>query len=520
MMMGWLACPRCGGELAAADAGVACQSCGAAYGARDGMLDLVDPNQRVSSEGPGDTLAMAWRRRRWDELRGAEASENAAYLGAIWERLRPDDRVLDLACGPASFLGWMAEFAPDLAILGIDLSWDALEEARRVVGRHANVGLARASTRRRLPVKDDSCDVVLRRLAPALPEEIVRALSPGGYYLRFTFGPGHWREVYDEVPGLPRAREDTLVGEAERLRQLGLEVEEPIRESGREQFSLAAVLLAMRSNPAAFHAERLDLTPVRKLWHREDGGRNVRIDLSTEYAILVARKPGQPVPPPRRVEPKEAVAPTSATAAEHAPAEPALEAPVVAELASAEPAGAAAADVTVPEAAPVGAGAAGAVAVEPVVAETTAPEPAVAEAPSEEAAPAAEVAPKRRTTRRKAAEPAAESAGEAAAEPTEVSADEGTVEATAGPAAEPTAEVAEAAPKRTRARRVAEEPSAEDATVATEAPKHPRARRAAADSGEGAAPAEAATPAPKPRTRRAKAAAEEPPAVEGGEPNA
>src|SRR5437867_2309537 len=119
MLTGWLACPRC-------------RACGHEFGARDGVLDLVDATQRVSSEGPGDTLAMAWRRRRWDELRGSTASENAAYLSAIWERLRPDDRVLDLGCGPGSFLGWMAEFAPDLALLGLDLAWPALEEAARV----------------------------------------------------------------------------------------------------------------------------------------------------------------------------------------------------------------------------------------------------------------------------------------------------------------------------------------------------------------------------------------------------
>src|SRR5262249_11207751 len=134
--------------------------------------DLVDPKQKVSSEGPGDTLAMAWRRRRWDELRGPSAPENADYLAAIWERLRPDDRVLDLGTGPASLLAWMADFAPELAILGLDLSVGAIEEAERVVGSRPNVALVRASSRRRLPVKDDSCDVVLRRLAPALPEEV------------------------------------------------------------------------------------------------------------------------------------------------------------------------------------------------------------------------------------------------------------------------------------------------------------------------------------------------------------
>src|SRR5437867_7697864 len=123
MLEGWLACPTCGGELVEGAGAVTSPECGAHFERKGHWLDMVDPSQKVSSEGPGDTLAMAWRRRRWDELRGPEAPENAAYLAAIWERLRPDDRVLDLGCGPGSFLAWMAEFAPDLAVLGVDLSW-------------------------------------------------------------------------------------------------------------------------------------------------------------------------------------------------------------------------------------------------------------------------------------------------------------------------------------------------------------------------------------------------------------
>jgi SAM-dependent methyltransferase len=293
MVTGWLVCPRCGGELSSTEGkpGVRCQGCGHEFGARGGLLDLVDAEQRVSSEGPGDTLAMAWRRRRWDELRGSDAPENVAYLSAIWERLRPDDRVVDLGCGPGSFLGWMAEFAPDLAILGLDLSWPALEEAVKVARRHANVRLVRASTRRRLPLGDGSTDVVLRRLAPGLPEEAVRVLAPGGYYLRFTFGPGHWREVYDRVPGLPRAREDAIAGESARLVDLGLEVMEPTQVEGSEEVTSAAVMLALRSNPAAFHMERVQIEPLRKLWF-EGGERRLRARLSTEYLVLVARKPG------------------------------------------------------------------------------------------------------------------------------------------------------------------------------------------------------------------------------------
>lgn len=371
MMKGWAACPTCGGDLVEEGAGARCTQCETQFGALGRWLDLVDTKQKVSSEGPGDTLAMAWRRRRWDELRGPEAPENSDYLAAIWERLRPDDRVLDLACGPASFLAWIADFGPDLAILGIDLSAAAIEEADRIVGDRPNVALARASTRRRLPVYDGSCDVVLRRLAPGLPEEVVRVLAPGGWYLRFTFGPGHWREIYDLMPGLPRAREDALAGEAERMRDLGLEVEEPIRHQGTEELTSAAVMLALRSNPAAFHADRLDFKPMRGLWDDATGGRRQLASLSTEYAILVARKPvaaalAETPEKPKRTRKKAADVPPEAepAAVQAAPDEtPAVEEPAAAERpkrtrrAKAEPAAAEAVEEVVPaaaiEAAPV-----------------------------------------------------------------------------------------------------------------------------------------------------------------------
>jgi SAM-dependent methyltransferase len=260
---------------------------------------------------------MAWRRRRWDELRGSAAPENAAYLSAIWERLRPDDRVLDVGSGPGSVMGWMAEFAPDLALLGLDLAWPALEEAGRVAARHPNVRLARASSRRRLPIRDDSTDVVLRRLAPGLPEEIIRVLAPGGHYLRFTFGSNHWREIYDRVPGLPRAREDAIAGEAARLADLGLEVLDPVQTEGEEELTLPSVMLALRSNPAAFHMARVDLDPMRQLWF-DDGRRLPRARLSTEYVVLVARKPPglarvRPTAPPAQ-RPVEAEAPAAPAA--------------------------------------------------------------------------------------------------------------------------------------------------------------------------------------------------------------
>ena len=288
-LKGWLTCPQCGAKLDTAESGVVCTGCSAQFKETDGLLDLVDPSAKVSSEGPGDTAGMAWRRRRWDELRGPTAPENAAYLAELWEHLGPDDQVVDLGCGPGSHLAWIAEFAPETALIGLDLSIPAIEQAQKHSQR-PNVRYIRASTRRRLPFADGSTNVVLRRLAPGLPDEIVRILATGGHYLRFSYGPNHWREVYDRLPGLPRAREDTLLGEHEMFRAQGLEVQEPIRIAATEEVSLPAVLLALRSNPVAFHRKKTDVSAIRSLWYTDDNKRTPTVQLTVDFFILVARK--------------------------------------------------------------------------------------------------------------------------------------------------------------------------------------------------------------------------------------
>src|SRR5262249_11180582 len=161
----WLACPTCGGELADAENGVRCTSCGTFFGRKGRWYDLVDPKQKVSAEGPGEPLAMGRRARRRGEVPGPPAPGERGRPAAGSRRPRAGGR------GPGPLPAGGSGCAPELAIRGLDLWVGAMEEAERVVGSRPNVALVRASSRRRLPVKDDSCDVVLRRLAPALPEE-------------------------------------------------------------------------------------------------------------------------------------------------------------------------------------------------------------------------------------------------------------------------------------------------------------------------------------------------------------
>lgn len=57
------------------------------------------------------------------------------HCANICEVIRPGDRVLDLACGPANQLAMVARLNPETRFVGIDLSEPMLERARALVAR-------------------------------------------------------------------------------------------------------------------------------------------------------------------------------------------------------------------------------------------------------------------------------------------------------------------------------------------------------------------------------------------------
>jgi hypothetical protein len=151
----------------------------------------------------------------------------------------------------------------------------------------------RASGRRRFPLQTGSCSLVLRRLAPALPEEILRVLAPGGTLIHFTYGARHWQEVYDVLPELPRPRQqDMIPADVERaLRAQGFtEATVHIFEE-QERVDVEDVALTLQANPAAFF-----FTPDRDLPRLHDlcrvQGTEGSILLTVHYALSVARAPG------------------------------------------------------------------------------------------------------------------------------------------------------------------------------------------------------------------------------------
>ena len=288
-----LACPRCGGALAPRDEMLVCSTCTQSYPTHP-HLDLLAPGKRPANEGPGDTAEMARRRLAWERRlerlpASGEREATARYLEVIAARLALGAVVLDLGCGTGAVLRAVGALQRGpLRLLGLDLSRPMLDAAYRVLRAEPRAVLARASTRRRLPLRDGAIDVVLRRLAPALPDEIGRVLRPGGAYVTASFGPAHWAELYDALPDLPRPRPPREPARDALLAHGFMEVE-AYRWHGAETLTPMLALQRLLAGPAAFHMdERRDLALLHTLAERQ--GTPGQLLLETDAEVIVGTK--------------------------------------------------------------------------------------------------------------------------------------------------------------------------------------------------------------------------------------
>ncbi len=116
---------------------------------------------------------------------------------------RGDEQVVDVGCGPGSYLGRLAQ-RPGLRLIGVDLSRGMLADLQR--GWDATLSRPRlaAADVQSLPLPDASCDVALAMHmlyhVPDIPRaahELRRVLRHGGVLLALTNGEPHMREMKD-----------------------------------------------------------------------------------------------------------------------------------------------------------------------------------------------------------------------------------------------------------------------------------------------------------------------------------
>lgn len=284
-----LACPACGATLQVRRGRLACRECDATY-SLDPHIDLLPRGKRPPNEGPGDTAEMARRRAAW-ERRQASRGEYLAtglYLDLVMAQIAQSATVLDLGCGTGRMLRLVgARRRGPLTLIGIDISLPMVDLACRALRAETRATVVRGSSRRRFPFQSAVADVVVRRLAPARTDEVWRILRPGGSYLVATWGPAHWRELYDALHDVPRPRPNLTTAV---LRDQGFEVCEQHSWQSKEVLTPDDVLERLAIGPAAFHLDRArDRQRLHELANAQPGQGKLR--LTTDAEITVAVKP-------------------------------------------------------------------------------------------------------------------------------------------------------------------------------------------------------------------------------------
>lgn len=125
----------------------------------------------------------------WDErYREASGPKEPADLLTSFEPLLPKrGRALDMACGAGRNSVWLAERG--LEVVGIDLSGEALRQARELASQHGCQVTWLREDAESYPLGANEYDVIacFYFRSPALYDKIRSALRPGGWVIYETY---------------------------------------------------------------------------------------------------------------------------------------------------------------------------------------------------------------------------------------------------------------------------------------------------------------------------------------------
>lgn len=192
-------CPVCGENLEKSENSYVCSHNHVFDRARSGYVNLLISKQ-MGKAVHGDNKLMLQARRRFLE-KGYYAPLRDALCDEIFDRFC-GGVVLDAGCGEGYYTSAISKslMRSDnlIGIYGIDISKIAVDMAAK---RHDDVIYAAASVFH-IPMKDDSCDMLVTLFAPYCGNEFARVLKHGGVMAMVIPSELHlWelkQKIYDE----------------------------------------------------------------------------------------------------------------------------------------------------------------------------------------------------------------------------------------------------------------------------------------------------------------------------------
>ncbi len=164
--------------------------------AREGYVYLL---RKPLSGIAGDTKEMLLARRSFFERGHYQPLSDTLNSLALEHRPTTQGRlrVLDAGCGEGYYTGRLYDFLsaqgiPQVECLGLDIAKEAIRLAAR---RYKDAFFAVANLKERLPIPDDTLQILLNVFAPRNAAEFARVLSPGGLLLVALPGPAHLLEL-------------------------------------------------------------------------------------------------------------------------------------------------------------------------------------------------------------------------------------------------------------------------------------------------------------------------------------
>lgn len=253
-VIGCLACPHCGGDLALAEAGrtVRCDARHSFDVARQGYASLLPGDAHT---GTADTAEMVAARDVF--LAAGHYEPLAGAVAGTLAKLLPNDIpgcIAEVGAGTGYYLARVLDTRPERAGVALDISRYAL---RRAVRAHPRIGAVACDVWRGLPLRTGSVAALLDVFSPRNAAEFRRVLASHGLLVIVTPDQAHLAELVGalDLVRVDAAKEDRL---AEQL-ATGFELLESNRVEHPLELTRSEARTLVTMGPSSRHSDPEEL---------------------------------------------------------------------------------------------------------------------------------------------------------------------------------------------------------------------------------------------------------------------